>query len=234
MRFNPVFSICLGVIASFILHLITQSLFFYGWFQGVIAIFSYMFGGFIAVFYAREKKIQYALYEGIFIMLIITLQALGASSDVSIIFVVYYSLFVILLAILGGMIVLIRDKDYNGFSPALAITGGSIIGYSCMFLLNSIIGYNVGSNYSLKVIVFVFGVISLVIGGYSSTFLAEEKKLRYGIFTGIIITILGLLGLQTSLYKPPTIHGIAILLYSISAIIGSYLAIIATKHQQKT
>jgi len=74
-----------------------------------------------------------------------------------------------------------------------------------------------------------------VIGGFLSTYLAKEKKLRYGIYTGIIIIILGLLGQQPSLiYKLPVIHGVAIAIYVISAVIGSYMAILVAKHQKNT
>lgn len=74
-----------------------------------------------------------------------------------------------------------------------------------------------------------------MIGGFLSAFLAKEKKLRYGIYTGIIIIVLGLLGQQPSLiYKLPVIHGVAIAIYIISSVIGSYLTILVAKHQKNT
>lgn len=231
MRFHPSISIFLGVIVSLVLYLIVHPLFAYFWFDAVIIIFSYTIGGFIAVFYARKKKIQYALYEGIFITLIIVLLAFSASSLDSAFFI--YCVYIILLAISGGMIGLMMDKNYNGFSPLLAIIGGSAIGYTGLMLLTLIIGFNIHPNYFLRVIVFVLGAVSFVIGGFLSTFLAKEKKLQYGIYTGIIITILGLLGHQTSIYNPPIIHGGAILLYIFSAVIGSYLAVVVAKHQKQ-
>lgn len=232
MKFHPVLSIFLGVIASLALYLIILPLIAYDLVDAFIVIFSYMIGGFIAVFYAREKKIQYALYEGILTMLIIVLLILISSSHASIIF--NYSVLIILLAIFGGMIGLMIDKNYNGFSSLLAIIGGSVIGYSCMILLNLKIGYNLDPNYSLQVIAFVIGIVSFVIGGFLSSFLAKEKKLQYGIYTGIIITILGLSGLQPSLiYKLPIIHGGAIAIYIIFTVIGSYLAMMAAKYQKQ-
>lgn len=156
MRFHPVISIFIGVIVSFLLHLVTQSLFVYGWISIFYSTFSYIFGGFIAVFYAREKKIQYGLYEGILIILILNLLAFIASSNVYTISILYYGIFVILLAILGGIIALITDKkNYNGFSPLLAIIGGSVIGYSCIILLTSIINFNPHPNDSLQVSFFL-------------------------------------------------------------------------------
>jgi len=156
MRFHPVISVFIGVIVSFVLHLVTQSLFVYGWISVFVATFSYIFGGFIAVFYAREKKIQYGLYEGILIILILDLLAFIASSSVSTISILYYGIFVILLAILGGIIALITDKNYNGFSPLLAIIGGSVIGYTCMQFLTSIIDFNLAPNDSLQVSFFCY------------------------------------------------------------------------------
>jgi hypothetical protein len=232
MRFHPVTSIFLGAVASLALYLIILPLFGNVWVDAFIVIFSYIFGGFIAIFYAREKKIQYALYEGIFVMLIIVLLMLMASSRVSTVF--NYGVLIIALAMIGGMIGLMPDKNYKDFSPFLAMIGGSVIGYSCMIFLNLITGFNLNPDYSLRMILFVIGIVSFVIGGFLSAYLAKEKKLRYGIYTGIIIIILGLLGMQPSLiYKLPVIHGVAIAIYVISAVIGSYLAIIVAKHQNK-
>lgn len=120
-------------------------------------------------------------------------------------------------------------------APYLPLLGGSVIGYTCMLFLTSIIDFNLAPNDSLQVSFFVIGIVSFVIGGFLSTYLAKEKKLRYGIYTGIIIIILGLLGQQPSLiYKLPVIHGVAIAIYVISAVIGSYMAILVAKYQKNT
>lgn len=139
MRFHPIILIILGVVASFALHFISLSLFTYGWVATVPAIFSYIFGGFIATYFAKERMIRYALYEGIFIMLIIVLLELLASSDVYTSFI--YGVLIILLAIIGGMIGLMIDKNFNGFNTYLAVLAGSFIGASCIWIV-SILGYN--------------------------------------------------------------------------------------------
>lgn len=94
MKIHPVSSIFLGVIVSLILYLIVHPLFAGIWFDAVIIIFSYTIGGLISVFYTRKKKIQYALYNGICVMLIIVLLAFNASSDFSGIGFFYYSVLI--------------------------------------------------------------------------------------------------------------------------------------------
>lgn len=251
-RFHPVISIFLGVICCFALYLLAVLGFgIYAWvgaflnlpnpslFGILLLIVSFIIGGFIATYFAKEKKLRYGLYEGVFITLILIIFPVpGSPFEIFTVIPTYVLIFslimVILLACVGSIFVLMMDKNYNGFSPIIAIIGGSVIGYSCMFSLNSIIGFNLDPNYSLRVIFFVFGVVSFVFGGFLSTFLAKEKKLQYGIYVGILITVFGILGLPTSIYHPPIIRGGAILLYIFSAVIGSYLAIVVAKHLQKT
>ena len=226
MRFHSVISIILGTIVSFLLYLIAVSFFGLNYWNAFIISFSFIFGGFIAVFFAWENTIQYALYEGIFITCIMVLLMFIYSSYLSIIF--NYGIFIFSLAMIGGLIALLMRRNYNGLKSYYALFLGSIIGYSCMLIL-SLIDFNLGHNY-LSVIFFVIGIVSFGIGGSLAVFLAKEKKLQYGIYTGIIITILGLLGLQPSLiYKLPIIRILAIAIYIISSVIGSYLTILIIK-----
>jgi hypothetical protein len=230
MRFHPVISIIIGTIVSFLLYLIVESFFGLNNWVTFIIIFIYILGGLIAVFFAKENKIQYALYEGIFITFIIVLLMFISSSYLSTIF--NYVIIIISFSMIGGLIALLMNKNYNGLNSYYAILMGSIIGYSCMTILYLIV-FSPDHNNLLSTIIFVIGIVSFVIGGSLSVFLAKEKKLQYGIYTGIIIIILGLLGLQPSLmYKLPVIHFVAVAIYLISAVVGSYLTILVIKSKQ--
>jgi len=112
MRFHPVISIFLGVIVSFVLSLIALSFFVYFWINLFIIIFSFILGGFLAVFYAREKKIQYALYEGIAVILVLEFVTNFVASPQAFVFLIF-SILIFLLAMTGGMVGLIVDKKYR-------------------------------------------------------------------------------------------------------------------------
>ena len=228
MKFHPVISIILGIIASFALHFISLSLFTYGLVAAVPSIFSYIFGGFIATYFAKKKTIQYALYEGIFIMLIIVILELLASSDIYTSFI--YGVLIILLAIIGGMIGLLIDKNYNGFNPYLAVLAGSFIGTSCIGI-TSILGYNPDSLH-LGVIDIVGGILSFMIGGFLSTILAKERNILDGLCTGVILLLIITISSWLIFHKPIIIHILEFIIYFVSAVIGGYLAIKITEHQQ--
>jgi hypothetical protein len=167
MRCHPAISIVLGVIVSFVLYSLAVLGFgIYSWVEAflilpksslfgiLLLIVSFIIGGFIANYFVKEKKLRYGLYEGIFIILIlIVFPVPGSPLDIFTIMSVYSIIFsfimVLLLACLGSMFVLMMDKNYNGFISFISIIGGSVIGYSCMMLLNSIIGFNLDPNYSL-------------------------------------------------------------------------------------
>lgn len=249
MKFHPVISIFLGFIVSFILYLIALSVFgVIGWvgaFQALqgaswvgtfLLIISYVLGGFIATYFAKEKKIQYALYEGIFILLIFGIMTVPNSYlDINKLPLFSYSgILLLLLAVTGGMFGHMLNEKFIGFSPILALIAGSIIGYSSVVLLTLITGHAPDS-YSLGVIDIAFGVISFVIGGFLSVNLAKEKKIQYGVYTGLIILainlIMGIIQFLT-LNWPFYIHIISSVIYVISAAIGGYLAILLAKHQK--
>lgn len=229
MKFHPVISIVLGVTASFVLYLIALSLIGYGWVNGFLTIFSYIIGGFIAVFYARKKKIQYALYEGIILILILEfLTNFIVSSDVFVYFV--YSISIFLLAMIGGMIGLMIDKNYSGFNPYISVLAGSFIGTACIGI-TSILGYNPDSLH-LGMINIIGGIVSFMIGGFLSTILAKEKNVLDGFFTGVILLIIIAIPMQLLFYMPIIIHILGFIIYFVSAVIGGYLAIITAKHQK--
>jgi hypothetical protein len=251
MRFHPIVSIIFGVIVSFVLYLIAISVFGVigwicafqaiqgaSWFGTFLLIISYALGGFIATYFAKKRKIQYALYEGILLLIIFSILTVPNSSlDVTKLLVLfsYGGILLILLAVTGGMFGQIINEQFNGFSPILAVIAGSIIGYSCLVLLTLFTGYAPDS-FSLGAINIAVGVISFVIGGFLSAFLAKEKKIQIGIYTGLtilaIILIIDLIQMLTN-HWPVYFHVIGFLGYAISAVIGSYMAIIVAKHLNK-
>lgn len=228
MKFHPVVSICSGVIISFILFFISLLLSDYGRVDLALLIFSYIFGGFIAVYFAKKKKIQYALYEGIVIMLIVIILELHVSADAFTSFV--YGVLIILLAVIGGMIGLMTEKNHNGFNPFLALFAGSFIGASCIWIASTF-GYNPDSVH-IGLIDIVVGIVSFMIGGFLSTFLAKEKKIQYGIYTGLIIIIIIVI-VQLLSHKPIVIQPVGFIIYFVSAAIGGYLAVKMTDSSMK-
>lgn len=71
--------------------------------------------------------------------------------------------------------------------------------------------------------------ISYILGGFIATYLAKEKKIQYGVYTGVIILTIGII--QTSINNfPVVIHISKFIVYIISAAIGGYLAVLLAKH----
>jgi hypothetical protein len=136
---------------------------------------------------------------------------------------------------MGGMFGQIINEKFNGFSSILAVIAGSIIGYSCVVLLTLFTGHAIDS-YSLGVINIVVGVISFVLGGFLSTFLAKEKKIQNGIYTGLIILaiiiIIGLIQMLANHWQV-YIHMIGFAIYVISAVIGAYIGLKTAKNQKR-
>lgn len=248
MRFHPVVSIIFGVIVSFVLYLVALSVFGVigwvgafqaiqgaSWFGTFLLIVSYTLGGFIATYFAKERKILYALYEGIFILLIFCMLTVPNSSldAIKLLLFSYGGTLLILLAVTGGVFGQMINEKFNGFSPILAVIAGSIMGYSCVVLLTLLTGHAPDS-YSLGLIEIVVGVISFLIGGFLSTFLAKEKKIQNGIYTGLIIlTFILIIDIIEMLVnnRPIFIHQIGFVGYLISAVIGGYLAILLAKNR---
>jgi hypothetical protein len=193
MRFHPIVSIISGVILSFVLYLIAISVFGVigwigafqaiqgaSWFGTLLLIVSYILGGFIATYFTEEKKIQYALYEGIFILLIfIVLTVPNSSLDATtlLLSLFSYGILLILLAVMGGMFGQMIDEKFNGFSPILTVIAGSIMGYSCVVLLTLFTGHAPDS-YSLGVVNILVVCDFFCNWGFLSVFLAKERRYK--------------------------------------------------------
>ena len=79
MRLHPFISIILGYVLFLIFYAVGGSLQHgvYTWIGDILIFASFLVGGFTATYFAREKKIRYGLYEGILILIIQFLVAIG-------------------------------------------------------------------------------------------------------------------------------------------------------------
>jgi hypothetical protein len=103
---------------------------------------------------------------------------------------------IILLASWGGMLAQMTDEKYNGFSPIFAVIAGFIIALTSCNLLNIVIGspYSYISTYhAYGSIIPILIVTFVAIGAFITILLAKEKKIRYGIYTGIIFILSSML-----------------------------------------
>jgi len=254
MRFHPIVSIFLGVIACYILRLIGINGFGvtrwvgavlvlpeYSWFGTYLIIVSFILGGFIATYFAKERNMRYGLFEGIIIILLLIFLtvpigfALNKYTFTTAYTTIFATITILLLASLGGMLGQMTDKTYNGFSPILTVIAGFVIALLCSGLLNLMTGFHLSST-PFGLITFLVGVISVVIGSYVTILLAKEKKIQYGIYTGIVYIIISILNTYFYHINIPGSYYIQISViiglivgYLFSAVIGSYLGIIATK-----
>jgi len=64
---NPMVSIALGLIVSFIVFFIVQLIY-----SEIDSFIAFILGGFIATYFAKERRIIYGLYEGVLFVFIIT------------------------------------------------------------------------------------------------------------------------------------------------------------------
>ena len=83
---------------------------------------------------------------------------------------------------------------------------------------------------------FIIGIISIFIGGFTTTFLVKKKKVLYGFFVGIIVIVLGLLKLYAEVIHgsiiPESFYYIRIgsfAAYLLFAGIGGFIGIILSK-----
>ncbi|MCK9150473.1 hypothetical protein [Methanobacterium alcaliphilum] len=252
MRFHPSVSIFLGIICCFTLYLIAVLGFSANawvggtftvphnpsWFGTFLLILSFILSGVIATFFAKENKIKYGIFEGLCLILIFSIWSVCIWSlqhnVINFSNTIFSNVMLFLLVCVGSMFGMMADNEYNGFSPLLAVIAGSVIGYSSIVLLVLLTGYSPDpASYSVGMMSFIVGGLSSAIGGFVTTFFAKEKKIKYGIYTGILIIIIGLVQLlinMTTIY----IHIYAFLGYVLSAAIGGYIAIMAAKHLKIT
>lgn len=84
MKFHPVISIILGFIVYEIVYQIAVHAFGIGLGIGTILFyFALILGGFVATYFAEQKKIKYGIYEGIRIAIAVLVATLSFSESIS-------------------------------------------------------------------------------------------------------------------------------------------------------
>jgi hypothetical protein len=255
MRYNPVISIILGAVLIIVLFfsfvIIIGSNFNNGVVSTVFLIIGTLIllgGGFIATYFAKDRKIRYGIYVGIIfavleITAVISHGLVGYSGIFIVIFI--FVLFLLLTGI-GGFVAkmtersnrqLFKEKHLsNGFSPILAVAVGLVVAYIIAILLELITGTYLTHITSFGIVDFIIGATSVVIGAFVTTFLSKEKKIQYGIYLGIIMITISLLNkLYLSSIHYPHFHEnylifIGVIVgYLLSAVVGSYIGVIVVK-----
>jgi len=244
MRLNQAKSMFLGLAVFALFFLVFLYL---GIEKGIIFLFlSFFLGGFIAMYFVRERKIQYLFYEEILIfifsLIISTITSSPLITRLNIYGFILLFLSILIFTGLGGLIGKKladkkSDKKVWRFHPVISI----IIGFVTSYIIFAIIFYFTLSGALDSVfpqMLTVANVCSLVIGGFIATYFAKEKKIRYGIYLGTIwvVSIGGLIpNLFFAIPTSPSAIVNTILRYIIfimAPMIGSYLAILITKHQK--
>lgn len=99
MRFHPFVSIILGFIVFEIIYQIALE-----WFLLLIYV-AMVLGGFIATYFAKKRKIEFGLYEGMCIIISILLFTVYYGLNVSLgIGFIFMALVILLITGLGGLI----------------------------------------------------------------------------------------------------------------------------------
>ena len=74
VKFHPIISILLGILSFFVFttFIVIISLFAFKstWFMPILLFIGIPLGGFIATYFAKDKKIRYGLYEGLLLAIL--------------------------------------------------------------------------------------------------------------------------------------------------------------------
>ncbi|MCC7563739.1 MAG: hypothetical protein KO275_04440 [Methanobacterium sp.] len=187
MRLKPVRSIFLGLLVFFVVFLISESLH-----RFILLFLSFFLGGFIVMYFAREKKLQYLFYEGILVLIFSTIMY-----RLSVNGFIYSILFVLIFTLLGGIIGKFADqaveKKSLNFHPVISIALGVIISFIIFDFVFSLIPIGV-SDSIFQQISTIESMGSLVIGGFIATYFAKKKNkernlCRYNLDFNLLYTI---------------------------------------------
>ncbi|HOI72346.1 MAG TPA: hypothetical protein PLC38_08710 [Methanobacterium sp.] len=235
MRLNQVRSILLGFVVFLLMFFIY--LFLEKENTTIFLFLSFFLGGFITMYFAREKKLQYLFYEGILILIFSIIMYPTIMPRLSVLGFIYLFLFILIFTGIGGFIgKKLAEKNIWSFNPVISVILGLIVSYIILFFIGNLT-LLVASDSVFQQIGIVESTASLVVGGFIATFFAKEKKIQYGIYVGIIwMVLIGfvpslIFGLPTSLLNLV----ITVLMYIgfiIAPTAGSYLAIIVAEHQK--
>jgi uncharacterized membrane protein len=244
MKVHPVISIILGIITGIILLIISMKLFSGNALAAAATDFIIsIIGGFIATYFAKEKKIRYGIYEGIILSVIfISIVALIPINYMYFLIALVGIIFEVLLpASIGGFIGKMTEENSRqtfkikylnrNLHPIIAIIAGILVN----IVLISLFGF-FHLKISMGITYFLIATVPFVVGGFVTAFLAREKKMLYGIYEGIIAVIYALLaryigmimGLNTTVNYYLIIG--AFIGYLLAAAIGSYLGKAAGEH----
>ena len=234
MRFHPVVSIILGFVVLIILDLIVFLWLNIDSIAGFIIYFlSFIIGGFLAMYFAREKKIRYILYSLIPVIIVLFFLNQFFSGLVAVIFMS-----------IGGLLGKITYKDirdirFNTRAIIIGIVATYII-YFLVGLISFLVIHPTGQN---DVFLLTFVLIgSSVIGGFIATFIPNEKNITNGILVGIGLLIIALTitfvgDIVLSIIGQPNIlirfNFISHFGSILTATIGGYLAIKASERYPK-
>ena len=244
MKVHPGISIILGIITGIILFIISMKLFSGNVLAGISSNFVIaIIGGFIATYFAKEKKIRYGIYVGIILSVIfISIVALIPINYIYFLIALVGIIFEMLLpATIGGFIGKITEENNRqafqikylnrNLHPILAIIAGILVNIVLISLFGSF-----HLKISMGITYFLIATVPFVVGGFVTVFLAREKKMLYGIYEGIFAVIYSLLaryigmimGLNTTVDYYLIIG--AVIGYLLAAAIGSYLGKTAGEH----
>ncbi|MDD3753226.1 MAG: TIGR04086 family membrane protein [Methanobacterium sp.] len=233
MRLNPVRSIFLGLLVFFVVFLIAESLH-----RFILLFLSFFLGGFIVMYFTREKKLQYLFYEGILVLIFSTIMY-TIMYRLSVNGFIYSTLFVLIFTLLGGIIGKFADqaveKKSLNFHPVISIALGVIISFIIFDFVFSLIPIGV-SDSIFQQISTIESMGSLVIGGCIATYFAKEKKIKNGIYVGmtwiLIYFIPSIIFFGLSSLSNPINTVLMYIGFIIASTIGSYLAILIDKRQK--
>ena len=230
MKLHPAVSIILGFVVLIILDLIV-----FLWLNidsnaGFITyILSFIIGGFLAMYFAREKKIRYILYSLMPVIIVLFFLNQFISGLMALIFMP-----------IGGLLGKITYKDIRDirFNTRAIIIGiiATYIIYFLVALISSLVIHPTGQN---GVLLLTFALIgSSVIGGFIATLIPNEKNFTNGILVGIGLLIIALIiafvgDIVLSVIGQPNIlirfNFISHFGSILAATIGGYLAIKASE-----
>jgi len=255
MKFHPTLSIFLGFLFILFGMAIALEIFRsnpFTVFTAPIYFIIIILGGFIASYLSNKKRILYGSYLGIVTDVFLLLFMFAGPLPNSIyngylIFlgVVSIAIITLLFTSIGGLIaVLINDNDRKLFKVkywknGIDVFPAIIIGIITTFIIYSglIFASNNSSQTAINYTILTIGVIAYFIGGLVTILLANDRKIKYGLITGIITFMIGgLLKLYAIMSGFPILNEsylfmvIFSILYIISAAFGGYIAIIMYKN----
>lgn len=239
MRFHPVVSVILGFIISYILgktSILLSGISHSFYLLGDVGFF---FGGFVATYFAKEADLKHGIYVGILLVIYYILVNIFSAS-------VLYSvlintiILILILTFLGGYFGKRgADGSLRSFHPLAALIIGFIFTFVVLIFVIAILDFLLptvpDSTFNLIMTVALMGM--LIIGGFVTTYISRDKKLRFGIYLGVLAALTTLIWnfLILGQLSPPDSPLNIILTtagYLLTPTIGSYIGIKIEKQKE--